>query len=58
MMGAAVKRFFDEKGVNDIRLTLMPLEGEGTIESRVDRSVLLDMHSERTDSQTIQGVSL
>ena len=39
MMGASVKRFFDERGVNDIRLTLMPLEGEGTIESRVDRCV-------------------
>jgi len=39
MMGASVKRFFDERGVNDIRLTLMPLEGEGMIESRVDRCV-------------------
>lgn len=37
MMGAAVKAFFDEKGVEDIRLTLMPLEGEGTIENRVDK---------------------
>nr|XP_031858309.1 uncharacterized protein CI109_006280 [Kwoniella shandongensis]KAA5525381.1 hypothetical protein CI109_006280 [Kwoniella shandongensis] len=37
MMGQAVKQFFDDKGVEDIRLTLMPLEGEGTIDSRVDR---------------------
>lgn len=37
MMGQAVKRFFSDKGIDDIRLTLMPLEGEGTIESRVDR---------------------
>ncbi|WVQ84854.1 hypothetical protein IAT38_007011 [Cryptococcus sp. DSM 104549] len=37
MMGQAVKQFFQEKGVDDIRLTLMPLEGEGTIDSRVDR---------------------
>ena len=37
MMGEAVRKFFKEKGVEDIRLTLMPLEGEGTIESRVDR---------------------
>ncbi|OCF34418.1 hypothetical protein I316_03932 [Kwoniella heveanensis BCC8398] len=37
MMGQAVKRFFQDKGVDDLRLTLMPLEGEGTIESRVDR---------------------
>nr|XP_019009541.1 uncharacterized protein I206_06190 [Kwoniella pini CBS 10737]OCF48322.1 hypothetical protein I206_06190 [Kwoniella pini CBS 10737] len=37
MMGQAVQQFFHEKGVDDIRLTLMPLEGEGTIESRVDR---------------------
>ncbi|WVW87153.1 hypothetical protein I302_109210 [Kwoniella bestiolae CBS 10118] len=36
MMGQAVQQFFHEKGVDDIRLTLMPLEGEGTIESRVD----------------------
>ena len=41
MMGAAVKRFSDDKGVHDIRLTLIPLEGEGTIEHRVDRSVFL-----------------
>lgn len=42
MMGQAVKQFFAEKGVdeNDLRLTLMPLEGEGTIESRVDKSVM------------------
>ncbi|ODN80175.1 hypothetical protein L198_07831 [Cryptococcus wingfieldii CBS 7118] len=37
MMGQAVKQFFDEKGVDDLRLTLMPLEGEGTIDSRVDK---------------------
>jgi hypothetical protein len=37
MMGQAVRRFFDDKGIDDIRLTLMPLEGEGTIDSRVDR---------------------
>jgi hypothetical protein len=37
MMGQAVKKFFDDKGVDDIRLTLIPLEGEGTIEHRVDR---------------------
>ncbi|WVQ74730.1 hypothetical protein IAR50_004334 [Cryptococcus sp. DSM 104548] len=37
MMGQAVKQFFDEKGVEDLRLTLMPLEGEGTIDSRVDK---------------------
>jgi hypothetical protein len=36
MMGAAVQAFFKDKGVDDIRLTLMPLEGEGTIEHRVD----------------------
>lgn len=39
MMGQAVKRFFDDKGVDDLRLTLIPLEGEGTIENRVDRYV-------------------
>lgn len=39
MMGEAVKKFFAAKGVDDkeIRLTLIPLEGEGTIESRVDK---------------------
>ena len=37
MMGQAVKAFFDEKGVEDLRLTLMPLEGEGTIDHRVDK---------------------
>ncbi|WVF68309.1 hypothetical protein IAT40_003074 [Kwoniella sp. CBS 6097] len=37
MMGQAVKQFFHDNGVEDFRLTLMPLEGEGTIESRVDR---------------------
>jgi hypothetical protein len=37
MMGQAVKKFFDDKGIDDIRLTLIPLEGEGTIEHRVDR---------------------
>ncbi|WVO14941.1 hypothetical protein L204_102582 [Cryptococcus depauperatus] len=41
MMGQAVKQFFEERGVSvggeGVRLTLMPLEGEGTIESRVDR---------------------
>lgn len=39
MMGQAVKQFFAEKGMDesDLRLTLMPLEGEGTIESRVDK---------------------
>jgi hypothetical protein len=39
MMGQAVRKFFRERGVDDadLRLTLMPLEGEGTIEHRVDR---------------------
>jgi len=39
MMGQAVRKFFQERGVEDadLRLTLMPLEGEGTIEHRVDR---------------------
>ncbi|RSH93126.1 hypothetical protein EHS25_007479 [Saitozyma podzolica] len=37
MMGSAVKKFFEDKGVTDIRLTLMPLEGEGTIDHRVDK---------------------
>ncbi|CAK9782924.1 hypothetical protein CC85DRAFT_329427 [Cutaneotrichosporon oleaginosum] len=39
MMGEAVRKFFKEKDVdeNDIRLTLIPLEGEGTIEHRVDK---------------------
>ncbi|KAL1412606.1 hypothetical protein Q8F55_000353 [Vanrija albida] len=39
MMGEAVKQFFQEHNVdeNDIRLTLIPLEGEGTIEHRVDK---------------------
>jgi hypothetical protein len=41
MMGQAVRKFFDEKGVDDIRLTLIPLEGEGTIEHRIDRYLLL-----------------
>lgn len=40
MMGQAVKKFFDDKGIDDIRLTLIPLEGEGTIEHRVDRFVI------------------
>ena len=39
MMGQAVKAFFDEKQVDDLRLTLMPLEGEGTIDHRVDKYV-------------------
>lgn len=39
MMGEAVKQFFKEHNVDehDIRLTLIPLEGEGTIEHRVDK---------------------
>ncbi|WVR07878.1 hypothetical protein IAU60_004921 [Kwoniella sp. DSM 27419] len=37
MMAQAVRQFFADKGVDDLRLTLMPLEGEGTIESRVDK---------------------
>ncbi|KAK4684890.1 hypothetical protein P7C73_g5274, partial [Tremellales sp. Uapishka_1] len=39
MMGQAVRNFFEEKGIaeSDIRLTLIPLEGEGTIEHRVDK---------------------
>ncbi|BEI88761.1 uncharacterized protein CcaverHIS019_0201230 [Cutaneotrichosporon cavernicola] len=39
MMGEAVRKFFKERDVDehDIRLTLIPLEGEGTIEHRVDR---------------------
>lgn len=38
-MGEAVRKFFRENNVDDeeIRLTLIPLEGEGTIESRVDK---------------------
>lgn len=39
MMGQAVKTFFEDKVVDDLRITLMPLEGEGTIESRVDKYV-------------------
>ena len=60
MMGASVKRFFDERGVHDIRLTLMPLEGEGTIESRVDRCVLQKMmgfHRVFSSQQPVQGLS-
>ena len=38
-MGQAVKAFFDEKKMDDLRLTLMPLEGEGTIDHRVDKCV-------------------
>ena len=41
MMGQAVKQFFEERGVKEFRLTLMPLEGEGTIEHRVDKSATL-----------------
>lgn len=37
MMAQAVKSFLAERGVTDIRLTVIPLEGEGTIESRVDK---------------------
>lgn len=39
MMGEAVRKFFKENGIDEeeIRLTLIPLEGEGTIESRVDK---------------------
>ena len=39
MMGEAVKQFFREKGVDEseIRLTLIPLEGEGVIDDRVDK---------------------
>jgi hypothetical protein len=44
MMGQAVKKFFDDKGIDDIRLTLIPLEGEGTIEHRVDRYVHLPIN--------------
>ena len=39
MMGQAVTSFFEERGVTDLRLTIMPLEGEGTIEHRVDKRV-------------------
>jgi hypothetical protein len=53
MMGQAVKKFFDDKGIDDIRLTLIPLEGEGTIEHRVDRYVIAESDVVDADSQTI-----
>ncbi|KAL7425280.1 hypothetical protein Q5752_000968 [Cryptotrichosporon argae] len=39
MMGDAVRAFFRDKDVEeaDLRLTLIPLEGEGTIDHRVDK---------------------
>lgn len=39
MMGEAVKKFFGEKGIDEseIRLTQIPLEGEGVIDDRVDK---------------------
>ena len=39
MMAAAVKAFMRDKGVgeDELRVTSMPLEGEGTIEHRVDK---------------------
>ena len=39
MMVTAVKKFFEDRGVdsNELRICPMPLEGEGTIEHRVDR---------------------
>lgn len=37
MMGMAVTKFFEARGITDLRLTLMPLEGEGTIDNRVDK---------------------
>ena len=43
MMVSAVKQFFEDRGVNpdELRICPMPLEGEGTIEHRVDRYVQL-----------------
>lgn len=54
MMGQAVKQFFAEKGMDesDLRLTLMPLEGEGTIESRVDKSVSSSWVCKNIDTDT------
>lgn len=37
MMSEAVKKFFAEKNMNDIEITLMPLEGDGIIDHRVDK---------------------
>lgn len=37
MMGQAVTKFFSDRGVEGIRLTLMPLEGDGIIDHRVDK---------------------
>lgn len=39
MMGEAVKQFFRDKDIDEheIRLTLIPLEGEGVIDDRVDK---------------------
>lgn len=42
MMAAAVRQFFRDKGydeeeVQELRVTEVPLEGEGTIEHRVDK---------------------
>lgn len=58
MMGQAVKKFFDDKGIDDIRLTLIPLEGEGTIESRVDRSVSPLGNAAVADLQSLQVVPI
>lgn len=40
MMETAVLEFMEGKGVKLEKLTTMPLEGEGTIEQRVDRCVI------------------
>jgi hypothetical protein len=41
MMGSALEEFEKEYGVAFEKVTLVPLEGEGTIEKRVDKSVSL-----------------
>jgi len=40
MMGSALEEFEKEYGVAFEKITLVPLEGEGTIEKRVDKSVI------------------
>lgn len=41
MMGSALEEFEKEYGIAFEKVTLVPLEGEGTIEKRVDKSVSL-----------------
>ena len=43
MMGQALEEFEREHGVEFEKVTLVPLEGEGTIEERVGKSVSMKL---------------